>query len=86
MSHNKQAASSLSHDRAVGLCCVVTGATLDQELTSAKAAMMLPVSNSSGEIESSSSIGAAVRAARDGGETHAGGPKSVEYSGWMDML
>ena len=34
---------------------------------------------------SSSSVGAAVRAARDGGETHAGGPRSVEYSGWMDV-
>ena len=85
VSHSEHAASSLSHDKAVGLCCVVTGATLDQELTFAMAAMMLPVSNTSGEDASSSSVGAAVRAARDGGETHAGGPRSVEYSGWMVM-
>ena len=85
MSHSRQAASSRSHDRAVGLCCVVTGAALDQELMFARDAMMLPVNSSSGETWCSSSVGAAVSAAKDGGETQAGGPRSVEYSGWMAL-
>ena len=100
MSHSWQAASSRSHDKAVGLCWVLMGAALDQELMLAREAMMLPVSSSSGEIVSpqerrlSSSGGLSCGDEADsaarlggaiGGDTHDGGPKSVEYSGCMEI-